>query len=41
MRSNQVRIMKQALADQGFDPEDVETEVERLKNYGDLRKRSY
>ena len=34
--SNQVRIMKQALANQGFDPEDVETEVERLKNYGDL-----
>jgi hypothetical protein len=34
--SNQVRIMKQALSDQGFDPEDVETEVERLKNYGDL-----
>jgi len=34
--SNQVAIIKQALADQGFDPEDVETEVERLKNYGDL-----
>jgi hypothetical protein len=33
---NQVKIMKQALANQGFDPEDVETEVERLKNYGDL-----
>ena len=33
---NQVRIMKQALSDQGFDAEDVETEVERLKNYGDL-----
>lgn len=34
--SNQVAVLKQALADQGFDPEDVETEVERLKNYGDL-----
>jgi hypothetical protein len=34
--SNQTRIIKQALSDQGFDPEDVETEVERLKNYGDL-----
>jgi hypothetical protein len=34
--NNQVKIMKQALSDQGFDPEDVETEVERLKNYGDL-----
>jgi hypothetical protein len=33
---NQVKIMRQALADQGFDPEDVDTEVERLKNYGDL-----
>jgi hypothetical protein len=33
---NQTRIIKQALADQGFDPEDIETEVERLKNYGDL-----
>jgi tRNA A58 N-methylase Trm61 len=34
--SNQERIMKQALTNQGFDPEDVETEIERLKNYGDL-----
>ena len=34
--SNQMRIMKQALADQGFDAEDVETEIERLQNYGDL-----
>lgn len=33
---NQVSIIKQALADQGFDPEDITTEVERLKNYGDL-----
>jgi hypothetical protein len=33
---NQVAVIKQALADQGFEPEDVETEVERLKNYGDL-----
>lgn len=33
---NQVAILKQALQDQGFDPEDIETEVERLKNYGDL-----
>jgi hypothetical protein len=28
--------MKQTLTDQGFDAEDVETEIERLKNYGDL-----
>ena len=34
--TNQERIMKQALTNQGFDPEDVETEIERLKNYGDL-----
>jgi hypothetical protein len=34
--NNQMRIMKQTLTDQGFDPEDVETEIERLKNYGDL-----
>jgi hypothetical protein len=34
--SNQVAVLKQALNDQGFDPEDIETEVERLKNYGDL-----
>ena len=33
---NQTKIMKQALTDQGFEPEDVETEIERLKNYGDL-----
>ena len=36
--NNQERIMKQALTNQGFDPEDVETEIERLKNYGDLEK---
>ena len=34
--SNQISIIKQALADQGFDPEDITTEVERLQNYGDL-----
>ena len=34
--NNQVAVIKQALADQGFDQEDIETEVERLKNYGDL-----
>lgn len=33
---NQVRVMKQTLSDQGFDEEDIETEIERLKNYGDL-----
>ena len=34
--SNQVAVIRQALTDQGFDKEDVDTEVERLKNYGDL-----
>jgi hypothetical protein len=34
--SNQVAILKQALTDQGFESEDISTEVERLKNYGDL-----
>jgi len=34
--NNQMRIMKRALADQGFEPEDVDTEIERLQNYGDL-----
>ncbi len=34
--NNQVSVIKQALADQGFEPEDISTEVERLKNYGDL-----
>ena len=34
--SNQVAVIKQALADQGFEPEDITTEVERIKNYGDL-----
>lgn len=34
--NNQVAVIKQALADQGFEQEDINTEVERLKNYGDL-----
>jgi len=34
--NNQIAVLKQALNDQGFDPEDVTTEIERLKNYGDL-----
>ena len=34
--SNQVAVIRQALEDQGFDSEDITSEVERLKNYGDL-----
>lgn len=34
--SNQVAVLKQALTDQGFEAEDIDTEIERLRNYGDL-----
>jgi len=34
--NNQVSVIRQALTDQGFEKEDIDTEVERLKNYGDL-----
>jgi len=34
--SNQISVMKQALSDQGFEPEDIGTEIERLQSYGDL-----
>ena len=36
VEDNQVKVIKQALTDQGFDNEDVTTEIERLRNYGDL-----
>lgn len=36
VEDNQRKVVQTALAEQGFEPEDVETEVERLKNYGDL-----
>jgi|TARA_R110002126_G_scaffold35431_3_gene108998 hypothetical protein len=34
--NNQMSVMKQALADQGFEQEDIGKEIERLQNYGDL-----
>jgi len=34
--ANQIAVIKQTLADQDYDPEDITTEIERLKNYGDL-----
>lgn len=34
--SNQMSVIRQALTDQGFEPEDITSEIERLKNYGDL-----
>jgi hypothetical protein len=36
VKENQMAVIKQALTDQGFDPEDVTTEIDRLENYGDL-----
>ncbi len=36
VESNQIAVLKQALSEQGFETEDVTTEIERLKNYGDL-----
>lgn len=36
VEANQVAVIRQALADQEFDPEDIETEIEKLRNYGDL-----
>jgi hypothetical protein len=37
VEENQINVIKQTLSDQGFEPEDITTEVERLKNYGDLQ----
>lgn len=34
--TNQKQVMKQALTDQGFEKEDIDKEIERLQNYGDL-----
>lgn len=36
IEENQVAVIKRALDEQGFEPEDITTEIERLKNYGDL-----
>jgi hypothetical protein len=33
---NQELVIRKALADQGFEEEDINSEIERLKNYGDL-----
>lgn len=34
--NNQVAVLRQALTEQGFETEDIDTEIERLRNYGDL-----
>jgi hypothetical protein len=36
VESNQEAVVRQSLIDQGFENEDVDTEIERLKSYGDL-----
>ena len=33
---NQEKVLRTALQDQGFEQEDINSEIERLKNYGDL-----
>ena len=38
--SNQIAVVKQMLTDQGLEPEDVESELESIKNYGDLENKS-
>lgn len=38
IESNQEAVMRRSLTDQGFEKEDVDTEIERLKNYGDLQQ---
>lgn len=38
VESNQEAVMRKSLTDQGFEKEDVDTEIERLKNYGDLEQ---
>lgn len=34
--SNQISVMRQTLKDQGFEADDIDSEIERLKSYGDL-----
>ena len=36
LESNQKAVLKQALTNQGFEGEDIDLEIERLNNYGDL-----
>jgi len=36
IESNQESVMRTSLTEQGYDKEDIDTEIERLKNYGDL-----
>lgn len=36
IEGNQEKVVRQTLADQGFEPDDVQSEIDKLKNYGDL-----
>lgn len=36
VEDNQINVIRKALAEQGFEPDDINTEIDRLKNYGDL-----
>jgi hypothetical protein len=36
VEDNQIAVIRQSLTDQEMEPEDIATEIERLKNYGDL-----
>jgi len=36
VEENQVAVLRQSLTDQEMEPEDIVTEIDRLKNYGDL-----
>ena len=33
---NQVKVIRKGLTDQGYEPEETDAEIERLRNYGDL-----
>ena len=36
VEGNQEKVVRQTLADQGFEPEDITSEIDKLKSYGDL-----
>lgn len=36
LESNQERVVREVLGDQGFDQNDIDAEINKLKNYGDL-----
>ena len=40
VEDNQEKVVRQALADQGFEPEDITAEITKLRDYGDLESTS-